>query len=194
MHLLHIKTNNNKFLDSNYSVLNNVKLKSKLLHEKAILLKQSKTEKNNFFLFDRLLDQNDAIDTNNFISVRYILGISSYRTNTILFLTDIKGNLIFSITSGAINLVGKQKVKKPSSVLRLIQFFLNRIKFLKNEPISLHLKNFNFSLLKTVVTVLEKNSIIISTIKNYKFRPHNGCRPRKLKRKKRRKVFFKKKK
>ena len=49
MHLLHIKTNNNKFLDSNYSVLNNVKLKSKLLHEKAILLKQSKTEKNNFF-------------------------------------------------------------------------------------------------------------------------------------------------
>lgn len=59
--------------------------------------------------------------------------------------------------------------------------------FLFNEPLALHLTNVNFFSQKYVLSKLEEK-FFITFIKVLDAKPYNGCRPRKLKRgKKRRK-------
>ena len=124
--------------------------------------------------------------------INYILGVKIYKTNVIIYLSDIKGNIKFFYTAGSLNLKKNQKRKKVVVLTKLLKVLLLNINFLtKKDVIALYLQNFNEGLVKVVYFFLIKHyNLEIVQINNNQ--PHNGCRPRKLKRKKRRKLNFNK--
>ena len=113
-----------------------------------------------------------------------------YNTNTILYLSDIKGTIKFFCSAGTLKMNKKQKTKKMSVILKLIKFMLPKINFVSNNDlIALHLKNFNKHLSLFVLNFLFKYKNI-GMVKINNNQPHNGCRPKKLKRKKRQRINF----
>lgn len=156
------------------------------------LIKNLKEEENSkqFTKALKLTNQKINIFDNNHLSVRFIINIIKKKKNTIINITDIKGNLKVSYTAGVVDLTGKQK-KKKIAILLIVKFLLSEISFLKNQSIAIHFKNVNKGNEKTVIKML-KNELFINSIVSYRLQPHNGCRPKKIKRKKRKFKFFKK--
>lgn len=166
-----------------------VKIKTQICNFKE--LKKRKKFKTLRFLLSKNL-QKSSPKFKSEILINYILGISIYRTNIILYLSDVKGTIIFFITSGFLNIKKKQKKKKITVLIRLIKFMLLKVKFVhKNDLIALHLKNFN-ERLGSFISIFLSKYYNIELIKINTSEPHNGCRPRKLKRKKRRNLNFNK--
>jgi len=119
--------------------------------------------------------------------IKYIISINLLKKNTFITVTDIKGKLKFYCSAGFVDLKGKRKIKQPLALNNLIDTLETEAQFLLNEPLALHLTNINFFSQKYVLSKLEEKFFIIF-IKVLDAKPYNGCRPRKLKRgKKRRK-------
>ena len=119
--------------------------------------------------------------------IKYIIGISIYNTNTIMYVSDIKGTIKFFCTS---NSLGLKKKKKITTLAKLIKYTTSKIDFISNSDlVSLHLKNCTDRLASLSSSFLSRHyNIELIKVKNIK--PHNGCRPRKIKRKKRQKLIF----
>ena len=113
--------------------------------------------------------------------VNYIINISITLTNTIVSVTDIKGNVLISMSSGNVNLTSKQKKQQPLALINLFKALIIKAKFLKDKPVALHFKNTKI-FYETLVINLLKNKYYIVSIHSYNLSPHNGCRPKKLKR------------
>nr|YP_009495457.1 ribosomal protein S11 [Eunotia naegelii]AWQ64104.1 ribosomal protein S11 [Eunotia naegelii] len=114
--------------------------------------------------------------------VLYVVHISILKKNTTIQVTDTKGQLkLFCSASFSLKLSGKQKMMQPKVLISLLKYFLGKAYFLKNKLIALHVKYMNKNLLKLVIQRLKKN-INIKTINYSNFFPHNGCRPKKIKR------------
>lgn len=123
--------------------------------------------------------------------IKHIVGITLSNSNTNFYFSDIKGKIKFFLSSGFLGLSGKQKIKKPVILVKLLRYVLSKLNFLSNYTIALHLKNFTKFYASIVVTLLNKY-VLIELIRIYNNKPHNGCRPKKIKRKKRRTVVFRK--
>jgi ribosomal protein S11 len=151
---------------------------------KVSFLKQI-DEKNQIKRFSLAYNYPFSIKPKNLI--KYIISINLLEKNTFLNVTDIKGNLRFFRSAGFVELKGKQKIKQPLALNNLINSLKSEASFLYNEPIALHLTNVNFFSYKYVVSKLKKK-IFVTFIRVFDPKPYNGCRPRKIKRgKKRRK-------
>ena len=112
--------------------------------------------------------------------ISYILTIINSRKNIVCNITSTEGKIISNITSGKMGFKGSFKSKKFSmiSILKKISY---GYKFLKKKPILLKLKGLKYNN-KLVIKKLTE-ILIIKSIINENNIPHNGCRPRKLKRK-----------
>lgn len=117
--------------------------------------------------------------------VSYIINVVLSPTNTIVNVTDIKGNVIISISAGLINLTKFQKRSQPMALLNIFKILLSKSKFLQNKTVALHFKNVKRFHELFFVTAL-KNKVFIKSFQSYNLTPHNGCRPKKIKRIKRR--------
>jgi ribosomal protein S11 len=115
--------------------------------------------------------------------IKYIISINLLEKNTFLNVTDIRGNLKFFRSAGFVELKGKRKIKQPLALNNLINSLKNKANFLYNKPVALHLTNVNFFSYKYIVSKLEIFFFIIF-IQVFDSKPHNGCRPKKIKRKK----------
>lgn len=113
--------------------------------------------------------------------VRYIVHINLTSTNTLVSVTDIKGNVRLSYSSGQVNLRGKQKTKQPAALINILKRLLLKAKFMQNEPLAIHFKNTRSHYEAFIVKML-KTKFFIKTIRSYNMQPHNGCRPKKIKR------------
>lgn len=113
--------------------------------------------------------------------VNYILIINMSLTNTVVNLTDTKGKLIVSLSAGQLNFKGKQKRKQPSVLIMLLKELLIKTRFVKNKTIAIHFKNTKEYHESLVISMLSEK-FFIQFIKSYNLLPHNGCRPKKLKR------------
>ena len=113
--------------------------------------------------------------------VNYIININITLTNSIVSVTDIKGNVLVSMSSGNVNLTSKQKKQQPLALINLFKALLIKAKFLKGKPVALHFKNTKI-FYETLVINLLQNKYYIVSIQSYNLTPHNGCRPKKLKR------------
>ena len=122
--------------------------------------------------------------------IKHIIGITLTNSNTNLYFSDIKGKIKFFLSSGFLGLNGKQKIKKPVVLVKLVRYVLSKLNFLSNHSTALHLKNFTKFYASLVITLLNKY-ILLELIRVYNNKPHNGCRPKKIKRKKRGTVIFK---
>ena len=114
--------------------------------------------------------------------IMYTLSISFLKANTNIHVSDIKGNTVLFYNAGSVGLVGKQKIKRSKCVLRLISLLVKKASFLSNYPISVHLNNVNANK-KFIISKL-KTHFLIKIIKIFNQTPHNGCRKKKIRRKK----------
>ena len=117
--------------------------------------------------------------------ISYVIKINLTKTNTLVTITDVLGAKVSSFSAGLVGLTKRQKRQQPDALIKVFKFLLLKSKILKNKVISLQLTYIKarkeFSFLKRLKSVL-----FISSIKSYALHPHNGCRPKKLKRFKRR--------
>ena len=176
-------------MQNNYSInfginklFRNVKLKKqyvKNLRNKVSLLSNVK-EKNYKFLNCKLpFQKRFLIKYDNLVT--YIIDISFLRSNTFFHILDFFGNLRFFYSAGSFNYSGKNK-KVRRVVFKEFYRMLLKLKFLKNKPLALHFKNVgsnNFWIIKIL-----KKKFFIKIIRNFNLYPHNGCRKRKMRRKK----------
>lgn len=116
------------------------------------------------------------------VVVMYILNIAFSETNTTIHLSDTKGNLKLFYSAGSVGLVGKQKRKRRIAVIKLISLLTKKATFIGNKPVALHLNNVNFY--QSLIVNKLKQTIYIKIIKSFNQTPYNGCRKRKVRRKK----------
>nr|YP_009495525.1 ribosomal protein S11 [Psammoneis japonica]AWQ64255.1 ribosomal protein S11 [Psammoneis japonica] len=153
----------------------------KNLKNKTFLLKKLKKQtsyKNLKFELDR---HYKSVDVQQSL-IMYVINITLTNKNTIIYVTDIKGNLKFYQSTSTLNMTGKQKTKQPGALLRVLKEFLSNAAFLKNKPIALHFNNVKKRFILLLINLL-KNILFVKVIRIYNFLiPHNGCRPKKIKR------------
>ena len=113
--------------------------------------------------------------------IMYIIDFSFSRSNTFLHVLDFAGNLKFFCSAGSFNYSGKSK-RARWIVFKNFSRSLLKLKFLKNRPVALHFKNVGSN--KFWIINKLKKKLFIKVIRNFNLYPHNGCRKRKIRRKK----------
>ena len=112
--------------------------------------------------------------------VSYFIIVVVSRSNIMCNIMSVDGKVIVHLTSGKVGLKGPNKSKKFSMVTLLKKIMYN-YDFLRNNPVVVKLKGLKYNnkliLKKFSEKFLLKAVIYENTI------PHNGCRPRKIKRK-----------
>lgn len=133
----------------------------------------------------------DSLQFNNNItnvlenSINYILNIHFSNSNTLVNLSNIKGRSSIFLSSGSINLKKKQKRKQPAAIINLIKNLIFNNSFLHNKTIALHFRNVKPYYESLLANILKKFSFL-KVFKSLNLHPHNGCRPKKIKKFKRR--------
>ena len=172
-----IKTKNNLKKLNYLLTLTSYKKKiyyKKSLYNKINKLKQENEFSNNIKLYNKYLQQN--------LTIYYIITISFLKTNTIIHLSNSKGNIILFYSAGNVGIKGKQKIKRKIVINKLLLKLVKKIPFINKKPIALHLINVKFYK-KLIIKQLKKN-IFIKIIKSFNLIPYNGCRKKKIRRKK----------
>ena len=158
----------------------NEKKLTKKIHFFIKKLKQSNIDKKiQVDLVKNYYKLNNFRNTSKLISYTIIIKMSL--TNTLISLVDINGNLLISLSAGQLNFKGKQKKKQPTVLISLLKELLSKASFVGNKPIAIHFKNTKFYHESIVISMLSEK-FFIQFIKSYNLLPHNGCRPKKLKR------------
>ena len=179
------------------NLANKLRLETSLLQEEKFYLKSllnqvtylKKLKANDYknLGITKFITHNDKeINPQDFM-IMYIIGISFLRANTTIHISDIQGNLKFFYSAGSVELSGKQKRKRRIAISKLISLLLKKATFLGQKPIALHLNNVNFY--KNLIVRKLKRNLYIKIIKIFNRTPYNGCRKRKLRRKKYTKKF-----
>jgi ribosomal protein S11 len=139
-------------------------------------------EKNFKFLSLKLSDKkNDTLKKENYL-VKYVIDITFSRTNTLLHVMDFSGHLKFFCSAGVLQYKGKRKKARYQVFRDLYQLLMSKFKFIKNQPTALHLKNVGVA--RFWVLKLLKKKFFIKVIKTFNTYPYNGCRKKKIRRKK----------
>ncbi len=95
---------------------------------------------------------------------------------------DSIGNSKNFYSAGLLNLKGKQKTIRKVVLIKLFNLLnLLKLKFIKNSPIALHLKNVGSN--KFLILKKLKQKFFIKIIKTFELNAYNGCRKKKEKKK-----------
>ena len=152
----------------------------KKLKNKTCLLNNIK-EQNYKNLNSSLFFKNESFIKHDSLVV-YIIDISFSRSNTLLHVMDSSGILKFFCSAGDLSFTGKSKKTRVSVLKAMIRILVRKLKFLQNKPIALHLKNVGFR--KFWIVKRLKKKFFIKVVRSFNLYPHNGCRKRKVRRKK----------
>nr|AEP20727.1 ribosomal protein S11 [Kryptoperidinium foliaceum endosymbiont] len=176
------------------TVSNKLRLKVSLLNEEKLYVKSLRAQieslkkiKENSYK-DISIQKNQLENGNNQnLVIMYVINISFLKANTTIHVSDIKGNMKLFYSAGSVGLAGKQKRKRRVAALKLISLILKRATFLNKKPVALHLKNVNSY--KNIIVSKLKRSLFIRVVKSFNQIPYNGCRKKKVRRKKYTKKF-----
>nr|YP_009495566.1 ribosomal protein S11 [Nitzschia sp. (in: diatoms)]AWQ64296.1 ribosomal protein S11 [Nitzschia sp. (in: diatoms)] len=176
------------------SISNRLKAKVSLLNEERFYVKNLKTQIDSLKKIKENNYKNLSVkklsveqDVNQNLIVMYVINISFLKANTIINVSDIKGNMKLFYSSGSVGLSGKQKRKRRIAVFKLMSLLLQKATFIKNKPVALHLNNVTFY--KNLIISKLKRSLYLRVIKSFNQTPYNGCRKKKVRRKKYTKKF-----
>lgn len=117
--------------------------------------------------------------------LNYIINVNFSLTNTLINITDPNGNTIKSFSAGYVDLTKNQKKVQPLAIAKILNFLLIKCWFLKHKIVALHFRNVRLYYQTKIVKWLN-DKIFVKSIQTFNFLPHNGCRPKKLRRFKRR--------
>jgi uncharacterized protein YehS (DUF1456 family) len=190
MFLLHI--DKNKIKENNLLQISHVQNVSKKIKNQIVFFKKLKKagtiKKLRFLISKTDIFKPYRFESHN--TIKYIIGITIYHRNTIIYLSDIKGTIKFFCSTGTLKMNRNQKQKKIPVLIKLIKILIPKINIIpKKDRIALHLKNFNQHLSFFALNFL-LNHREIDMLKINNTEPHNGCRPRKPKRKKTQRLNF----
>jgi ribosomal protein S11 len=113
--------------------------------------------------------------------INYVIHVNLSLTNTYVSVTDVKGRLLISLSAGAVGLKKRQKRTQPLAVVSVFKELFLKTKNLDKKKVSIHFHNVKFYYESLVIKLL-KPRVFIKTVRSYNLHPHNGCRPKKLKR------------
>lgn len=103
------------------------------------------------------------------------LYINSSYNNTLLTLTDEKGNVLFSSSAGKVGFSGTKK-GTPFAASQAAKLMTRAIKFLEIEEIDVFVKGIGQGR-SAALRVLASENINVSSISDVTPIPHDGCRP-----------------
>lgn len=117
--------------------------------------------------------------------IDYVMDINLSPTNTLITITNSDGDPKKVFSAGSVGLVKQQKRKQPTALIRIFKVLLLKSPFLKGKPVAVHLRNTkNFH--KSLILKMLKSRLFIKSVQTFNLLPHNGCRPKKIRRIKRR--------
>lgn len=151
------------------------KLKSKIY---LLTILKNQSFKN---LSDNLFIKNYTnIIFNNLIT--YIIHISFSQSNSLLHVISFPNNLKFFCSAGNLMFKGKNKKTRHLVLKSMLKILIQKLKFLQNKPIAIHLTNVRF--MKLWVIQSFKKKLFLKIVKIFNSYTHNGCRRKKIRRKK----------
>ena len=168
-------------------------LKKNLLKNNTFLLKNLKTLTKYYIKLllkkkYEVLNNNKPYTKNDQKIIKYVITVKYYRTSTSITASEINGNVFFFCISKPSIIKRKRKINRKIDLQNLIKTLLNQCPFMFKKPIALHLINIGFRKKQILKSFL---SFFILVVKIFNNTPHNGCRPAKRRRvKKRTKNFF----
>lgn len=112
--------------------------------------------------------------------VSYVININISNSNTIISIADKNGDMKGYYTSGTLGFKGSQKTKK-YTIITLLKNFIYNFNFLNNKSVLINFKGITKDQ-KIFVRKL-KEKVSIKAINYDNLLPHNGCRPKKIRRK-----------
>jgi len=110
----------------------------------------------------------------------YILNIHVSNSNIILSVTDKNGNLISYYTAGKLGFKGSQKTKK-YTLITILKNFIYNLNYLNNTTVIVKFKGITRN--QNLIVKKLKEKLFIKAIIYNNLLPHNGCRPKKIRRK-----------
>ena len=157
-------------------------IKEETLYAERLLEKTKRCSKisSDFENIKQLFNTSNSFSENCYVT--YIINIFFMRANTVVQITDTKGQAKLLFTSGLVKLSGKQKRNRRIAIIKLLTLLHKKASFVKSSPVTLHLHNIlfykNFLINKLV------QHFFVKAIRSYQSFPYNGCRKRKVRRKK----------
>lgn len=122
--------------------------------------------------------------TGDHVRVKFIITVCFLKTNMFLYLSNPKGNNFLRFSSGKANLIGKRRKKnRKTSILKILPLLFEETTMLHNENVAVHL--INVRTYRNLLIKLLQLKFSIKIIKTFNNTPFNGCRKKKIRRKKR---------
>ena len=112
--------------------------------------------------------------------IKFIINISFIKSNIFLHIMDCSGKSKYLKSSKAIN--NKLKSLSIQNLENFYKILVSDLNFLKNTPIAIHFNNIEFNYPWLTERISKK--LFLTVLKFYNKYSHNGCRKKKLKRKK----------
>jgi len=106
--------------------------------------------------------------------------IQSTYNNTIITFADSRGNTLFWASAGALGFKGPKKAT-PYAATKTIEALMEKVKKIGLRDVDVFVKGIG-SGREAAVRALATNGLNLFTIKDITPVPHNGCRPRKVRR------------
>lgn len=114
--------------------------------------------------------------------ISYIININVSNSNIAMSINDKNGKLKGYFTAGTLGFKGSQKTKK-YTLITILKNFNYKFNFLNNKSVLVNFKGVTKDQKLFIKKLKEKVSI--KAINYTNLLPHNGCRPRKIKKSKR---------
>lgn len=114
--------------------------------------------------------------------VVYVINISFSKKNTLLHVSDCSGNVKFFYSAGSFQQKGKKKIFRSLVLRKFYKVLVSKLKFLRNVPIAIHFKNLNSNMFWFLKKL--KKTLFIAIVKHFNQYSYNGCRKKKIRRKK----------
>lgn len=170
--------NNNKFSLNKF--LNHIRFKKQYLtHVKKKIQSINKLKELNYKVFNSQILKLQHLESSNLL-VMYIIDISFFKKNILLHVSDSSGNIKFFYSGKAFQ--QEEKLTKPLMLRKFYRILVSKLKFLKKKPLAVHLKNPDYNMFWFLKKL--KKKLFITVIKRFNLYPYNGCRKKKIRRKK----------
>lgn len=126
---------------------------------------------------------NTHIKNKNQKQVFLIFNIQFSKSNIFINITDFFGNTKQLVSSGIVGFIGTEKLNT-YALIRLYNYLVAQNKTLAINSIAVHYKNIKQNHNKLILKYI-KSIFTVKDLKFYISSPYNGCRPKKIKRLKR---------
>lgn len=114
--------------------------------------------------------------------VLYVVEILFLKKNTFFHVSDFLGNLKFFYSAGFFKQKGKEKIARSLALRKFYRVLVSKLKFVKKFPIAIHFKNADFNMFWFLKKL--KKKFFIPVVKHFVQYPYNGCKKKKIRRKK----------